>query len=135
MPITLKPLTQLPGATLSAFDGGDNTQKIRRIYFQVVPAGNYAGAPGDTMDFTTLGDFPHSEYAPLIVIMTSAKSGGVSGYEYNYVPNAAPTLQNGTFQVTECAAANNPLEDIGAGAYPAAVSGDTIIGFADFIRL
>lgn len=135
MSVTLKPLTQLPGATVSAFDGGDNTQKIRRIYFQVVPAGAYAGTPGDPMDFTTLGDFAHSEFAPLFVAMQSAKPGGVTGYDYSYVPNAAPTLINGTFQVIQCAAAGNPLADIGAGNYPAGVTGDTIIGYADFIRL
>lgn len=134
MTIALSALTQLPGATIPAFDGGDNTQKIRRIYFKVVASGAYLGAPGDVMDFTTLGDFPHSEYAPIFVAMSSANPAGASGYDYQYTPNAAPTLANGSFQVLKGNGAA-PNVDIGAGAYPAGVTGDTIIGYADFIRL
>ena len=139
MSVTLAILKEPVGLTnVTAFDGTDSNQKIRRVYFQVTPSNNpanYAGAPGDTMDFTTLGDIIKTEFPPLVVIMYSAKSGGSSGYDYNYVPNAVPTLQNGTFQVLQCGGATAPMADIGAGAYPAGVLGDTVIGYADFLKL
>lgn len=117
------------------FKGGDNTQKVRRVYFQVTPSGNYPGTPGDPMDFTTLGEEPHSGYAPIIVFMVSAKSGGTSGYTYAYSPGNPSSQTNGFFQVLVNAAATNPDGDLGAGAYPAGVLADTILGYADFIRL
>src|SRR6185503_2479542 len=117
----------------SSFLGGDNTQKLRRVYFKVVASNNYAGAPGDPMDFTTLGELPHSQYPPVLVVMQSQNPAGAGGYKYQYIPNANPTLANGTFQVLKGQA--GPDIDIGAGAYPAGVTGDTIVGYADFIRL
>lgn len=121
--------------TPSAFGSGDNTQKIHRVYFKVTASGSYAGAPGDPMDFTTLGDMVKSSYAPLFCMIESYKPGGTSGYQYQYVPNASnPSVSNGFFQVLKAPGATGPQVDIGAGAYAAGITGDTIIGFADFVR-
>jgi hypothetical protein len=117
------------------FNGVDNTQKIERVYFTVTPAGNYAGAPGDTLDFTALGDLIKSDYGPIFVSIESQKTSGASGYVYQYNPDANKTISGGKFQVLQCAAAGNPLADIGAAAYPAGVTGDTIVGYADFLRV
>jgi|ERR1700722_1494506 len=122
-----------PLTSLAPFDGTDTTMKMLRIYFTVAPLGNYA-ALGDTLDFTLLGDLLISGYVPVFVYIQSASSGGVSGYEYAYTPAAVPTLANGKFQVLQ-GANGAPNADIGAGAYPAAVLADTIVGYADFLRL
>ena len=124
-------------STPTPFNGVDTTKAVERIYFTVTPSGNYAGAPGDPMDFTQLGDLIKSGQPPLLVVMLSSKAGGnSSGYDYNYNPGTAPsTISNGTFQVLQCAGNGNPLADIGAGAYPAGVTGDNIVGYADFLRL
>ena len=125
-------------ATLSTptpFGGVDTTKSIERIYVQVTPtnAVNYPGAPGDTLDLTVLGDLIKSGQLPVFAELQSIKSTGATGYEYRYIPGT--TLANGTFQVLQCAAAGNPMADIGAGAYPAAVLADTIVGYIDFLRL
>lgn len=120
--------------TGTPFDGVDNTQKIQRVYFEVTAAGNYAGAPGDTLDFTKLGDLVKSDFGPVFVAMKSQNPAGSSGYDYEYIPDANRTLAGGKFQVLQ-GANGAPNADIGAGAYPAGVTGDTIIGYADFIRV
>lgn len=129
MSIKLTPLS-----SPTPFGGSDFTAKILRIYFTVVASGNYP-ALGDLMDFTQLGDLIKSGQPPVFVAIQSAKSGGVSGYFYEYTPAAVPTVSNGFFQVLQCAAAGNPAADLGAGAYPAGITGDNIVGYADFLRL
>jgi hypothetical protein len=128
-------MAEYSGPAGTSFRGGDNTQKLRRVYLQITCTGNYAGAPGDAMDFTTLGEIPHSSYAPVFALFTSLNPSGNSGYFYSYVPAATPTLSNGFFQVLRCGGVNTVLADLGAGAYPAGVTGDTIVGYVDFIRL
>jgi len=116
----------------SSFPGFTNDQNLLYVYFKVTAAGAYA-ALGDPLDLTALGDVIKSPYLPLWVEIQSQKSGGLSGFVYGYVPGT--TLANGKFQVlTSNGAAPNPLLDLGAGAYPAGVTGDTIIGIAAFIR-
>jgi hypothetical protein len=119
-------------STPTPFGGVDTTKALERIYVQITALGNYA-ALGDTLDLTVLGDLIKSGYLPIFYYLQSQKAGGVSGYEYCYVPGT--TLANGKFQVLQCAGAGNPMLDIGAGAYPAGVLADTIIGFFDFLRL
>lgn len=128
MAVVISKLNTAPSPFLSE----DNTQRIHRIYFQVIASGTYAGVPGDPMDFTTLGDFTHSQYPPILVQMLSANPLGASGYVYSYT--SGTTSANGKFQALK-GNGTNQMQDIGAGAYPAGVSGDTIIGYADFIRL
>ena len=120
-------------STPTPFQGVDTTKSVERVYFTVTASGNYAGTPGDTMDFTNLGDLIKSGQPPIFVAMQSANKAGASGYSYEYIPNT--TLANGYFQVLQCANAAAPMADIGAGAYPAGVTGDTILGYADFLRL
>jgi hypothetical protein len=117
-----------------SFNGVDNDQKIARVYFTVTPSGNYP-ALGDPMDFTALGDVIMSGQPPLFVAIQSAKSGGASGYQYSYNPGNPSTQANGKFQVLQNGAGTSPNADIGAGAYPAGVTGDTIIGYVEFPRL
>lgn len=134
MSLTITPTT----APQQAFGGHDNTQKVERLYFTVVAANapaNYPGTPGDVLDFTQIGEGVKSSAAPIFVQIQSARSAGNSGYFYEYIPNAAPTQANGKMQVMQCGGAAAPLADIGAGNYPAGVLGDTIVGYADFLRV
>jgi hypothetical protein len=111
-----------------SFDGTDATQSLIRAYFTVTPSGSYTTL-GDTLDLTPLN--VTSGYNPLLVVMRSAKAGGVSGNTYAYTPaSSSPTQANGKFQAFVAAGTEVP-----AGAYPAGVTGDTIIGYADFIKL
>lgn len=128
-------LTAAVFSSTTPFGGTDFTGKIERVYFQVTPANapsNYPGPAGDTLDLT-LGGIVHSGYAPIFVVIQSIKAGGVSGYGYDYLPGTTPA--NGTMQVTQCAGAGAPMADIGAGNYPAGVLADSIVGYADFLRL
>lgn len=132
--IVLTPLTN----PQTPFQGVNNNQNTLDIYFNIVASGNYP-AGGDAMDLTQLGDLIMSnQYAPLWVEIQSSKAGGASGNVYQYTPAASlPTLRNGLFQVLKGQAAGTipPNVDIGAQAYPASVSGDTIVGHAVLIRL
>ena len=121
------------------FQGINNTQTLLEVYFKVVPSGNYP-ALGDTLDFSQLGDLLMvNKYAPIHVDIRSAKSGGASGFLYSYTPAASsPDLTNGKMQLLTASGAGTPaapLVDAGGIAYPAGVTGDTIIGKAVFIRL
>lgn len=121
------------GPAGSPYPGFTNDQSLLYITFKVKPAGNYA-ALGDTLDLTALGDVVKSSYVPLSVEMKSANTAGLSGFVYGYVPGT--TNANGKFQVlTSNGVSPNPLVDLGAGAYPAGVLGDTILGLAIFIRV
>jgi hypothetical protein len=134
MSLVLSPLTN----PQTPFQGINNDQTTIDVYFLITPSGNYP-AGGDLMDLTQLGDLIMSnEYAPLWVEIQSAKPGGVSGNVYDYAPAAsAPTMRNGLFQLLKGQAAGTvpAFVDAGAQAYPASVTGDTIIGKATLIRL
>lgn len=125
------------GTGISTWDGIDNTQSLILVSFQVVPSNTPANylALGDILDLTPLVALNAPlTLLPFWVDIKSYKAGGDSGFVYRYLPGT--TLANGKFQVlTSNGAAPNPLLDLGAGAYPAGVTGDTIIGIAMFVRL
>lgn len=107
------------------------------VFFKVTPSGSYASG-GDTLDLTVLNslvpglDPVKTTALPLQVQLQSAGSTH-SGYLYSYAPGT--TLANGKFQVIETGAAvSGPFAQLAAGAYPAAVTGDTITGYAVFLR-
>lgn len=112
------------------------------LMFQIAPAGNYAGVPGDPMDLTAMTAPPGEtiltglSQGPVNVTINSQNPAGASGYHYKYIPNVAPpnnSAGGGFFQVLQGANAA-PDADIGAGAYPAGVLADTIIATATFLR-
>ena len=113
----------------AAFPGVDNTQRIARVYFSIAATGTYA-ALGDPLDISALKTAACTSQMPLFVAMQSQGSVN-SGYLYEWLPNSA--TGNGKFQVMK--GATGPIVDLGAGAYPAAITGDTIVGYADFPRL
>lgn len=135
MSIQVKALT----SPQEAFGGFDNTQKVERVYFQATLSNTgtaYPGAPGDTLDFTQIGEPIKSGAAPIFVsAIQSVNPAGSSGYIYNYIPNAAPTQANGKLQVLTTPNGGGALVDFGAQNYNAAQLADTLVGYADFLRV
>jgi hypothetical protein len=86
-------------------------------------SGNYATG-GDTLDFTTIpGRVPASQPPKQVWI------AGTGGYSFGWVPGT--TLANGKVKVNTTAAT-----ELGAGAYPAGITGDANIEFeAVFAKL
>lgn len=111
--------------------------RVVEVFVEIVASGSYA-AGGDTLDLTALAGAlgqigVPAETLPIIANIVSANASGVSGYVYAYRPGT--TQANGKMQVlVQGAAAGDPLADLGAGAYPAGVSGDAIIGRFTFPR-
>jgi hypothetical protein len=119
----------------NAFPGVDESMRLSAVFFKVVASNNYA-AGGDTLDLTALADFIKSSGPPVVVELFSQKAGGTSGFMYAYSPAAVnPAQNNGKMQVFTGAAAQAALTELANGAYPAGVTGDTIIGIAYFPRI
>jgi len=83
----------------------------------IVASGSYATG-GDTINFTSLG-IPSSQGAFWV------KFNSLNGYGYTFAPGT--TQANGKVRINT--ASNTEL---GAGAYPAGITGDTIVYFALF---
>jgi len=96
------------------FDG----KKIH-VVGSIVASSTYATG-GDALSFANLGI--KSSQAPFWV-----KFNSLAGYGYTFSPNATPTQSNGLMRVNT--AANTEL---GAGAYPGGITGDTIGFYALF---
>lgn len=122
------------------FDGLDEGQKIVYAFLVLTPSnagnGGYV-VGGDAVDFTKLSPPPPSGYAPVQANFYSMSgASGHSGYQYYWRPGNPPTLQNGRVQVeTTGNGAGNPLQELAAGAYPAGILADTIVGIAAFVRV
>ena len=118
------------------------TGKIFHVLFTIAVSGNYS-AGGDTLDLTQLFNLASSapgDTLPTIdavakVEIQSFRAQGATGsaglYVYSYAPGT--TLANGTMQVFTGAAAQSPLTELSAGAYPANVANDVIQGEAYFV--
>jgi len=111
--------------------------RVVQVFVTITASGNYT-AGGDTLDLTALtGALGQvgvpTETLPITATIQSANSSGLSGFLYGYRPGT--TQANGKMQVlVQGAAAGDPLADLAAGAYPAGVTGDTIIGCFTFPR-
>jgi hypothetical protein len=92
--------------------GGDNLY----VFGTLVASGNYSSG-GDTLDFTTVANQIGASQAPVQVWV-----GGTTGDNYGFVRAASPTLANGKIKINT--ASNTEL---GAGAYPGRITGDTNI--------
>jgi len=98
---------------ITSIDSGKNALYI---FGTLTASGSYTGG-GDTLDFTTVANQIAASLAPLQVWV-----GGTTGDNYSFVRAASPTLANGKIKINT--ASNTEL---GAGAYPARITGDTNI--------
>jgi hypothetical protein len=111
--------------------------KLMRYYIQITltnTPNNYP-ANGDTIDLTNI-TFPPGMNGMITsgnVLFGSPQSqptssSSHSGFMYAYLIGTGTTpLKNGKIQVLVCAGAGNPMQDLGAGNYPAGVLSDTIV--------
>ena len=111
--------------------------KTLEIYFTITASNAPANYPagGDTLDLTQVlanlqGFLITSSAIPLqVYIQSQSAANGHSGYLYSYRPGT--TLKNGKMQVlTSNGVSPNPLLELPAGNYPAAILNDTIVGLA-----
>ncbi|MGH9703344.1 MAG: hypothetical protein ACRD4K_08205 [Candidatus Acidiferrales bacterium] len=102
----------------------------RRIHVAgtVTASGNYSTG-GDTID---LSQFPiiGSTQPP---IAGTSWVDGLAGYDYVFTPGAA--LNNGKVKVFQQGASAGAFPELAAGAYPGAVTGDTITFYGIFKKL
>jgi hypothetical protein len=88
------------------------------VFGTLTPSGSYSTG-GDTLDFTTVANQIGASQAPVQVW-----AGGTTGDAYSFIRAASPTMANGLVKVNTGSAS-----ELGAGTYPARISGDTHIQF------
>lgn len=124
------------GTQLSSFPAVDAGQFLDYLFFGVAASGNYPTG-GDTLSFVGASPLLTTSQPPVgpVTIQSQSSSAGHSGYLYYFRPAAAPTQANGKMQVlTTGGGSGQALVELAAGAYPAAITGDTIVGTAAFPR-
>ena len=94
-------------------DSGENDLYV---FGTLTASGSYASG-GDTLDFTTVANQIGASQAPVQVWV-----GGSSGDSYGFVRAASPTLANGKLKIN-----TTSNSELGAGAYPARITGDANI--------
>jgi hypothetical protein len=112
----------------------DRSTNALRVYGKIVAAGSYTTG-GDGLSFAGL-DAIKSDSVPSFVSIQSQASGGASGFEYRFVPGT--TMANGKMQSfgqqpTSVTSGIIALNEIAAAAYPAGITGDTIVFEAIFL--
>ena len=101
--------------TIAAVDAAaDNVY----VFGTLTASGNYASG-GDTIDFTSVAAQISASQAPVQLWMA-----GSTGDAYAFVRAGSPSLANGKVKINT--ASNTEL---GAGAYPARITGDANIQF------
>jgi hypothetical protein len=99
----------------------------------IAASGNYATG-GDTLDWTPVGAGVNGRnfgiaQGPKAVINVY----GISGYVY--APVAGTAINNWKLKAFQSAGSAAPMAELGAGAYPGGVTGDTINFSAIFRKL
>ena len=94
----------------------------------VAASGNYTTG-GDTLD---LSQFPlvASEQPPTV---GTGWMDGLAGYDYVFAPGAA--MNSNKVKVFQQAATAGAFPELAAGAYPGAITGDTITFYGIFKKL
>jgi len=102
--------------------------KTVRVWFTVTASGTYPTG-GDTLSFAGLG-LQGVSLAPLW-----CEVQGINGFIYAYVFGSPASLSNGKMKafVEQAVATNTPLAEHTNVAYVAGITGDTIVGYADFL--
>lgn len=113
--------------TFTLVDTWDDGKRIHASG-TVAASGTYASG-GDTLDlsqFPTLG----SSQAP---IQGTAWLDGLAGYDYVF--SAGSALNNGKVKIFQQGASAGAFPELAAGAYPGAITGDTITFYGIFKKL
>jgi hypothetical protein len=113
--------------TFNLIDTWDDGQRIHASG-TVAASGNYSTG-GDTLD---LSQFPiiASTQPP---IQGTVWLDGLAGYDYVFSPGSA--LNSGKVKIFEQGTSAGAFPEIAAGAYPSAITGDTITLYGIFKKL
>jgi hypothetical protein len=113
--------------TFSLIDTWDDGKRVH-VTGTAAASGNYSTG-GDTLD---LSQFPiiAATKAP---VQGTAWMDGIAGYDYVFIPGAA--MNNNKVKIFQQAASAGPFPELAAGAYPAAITADTITLYAIFKKL
>jgi hypothetical protein len=113
--------------TFSLIDTWDDGQRIH-VTGTAAASGNYSTG-GDTLD---LSKFPiiAATQAPL---QGTAWMDGIAGYDYVFTPGSA--MNNNKVKIFQQGASAGAFPELAAGAYPSAITSDTITLYAIFKKL
>ena len=113
-----------------AFTLVDTWDDGKRIHVSGTAAasGNYSTG-GDTLD---LSQFPVVA-ATQPPVQGTAWMDGLAGYDYVFAPGSA--MNNGKVKIFQQGASAGAFPELAAGAYPAAITGDTITFYGIFKKL
>jgi hypothetical protein len=104
--------------TFSVVDRWDDGKRIH-VNGTVVATGNYT-ASGDTLDLSQV-PLIVSDQAP---VQGTAWTDGLAGYDYLFDPGAA--LNSNKVKIFRQGSAAGAFPELAAGAYPGAITSDTI---------
>jgi hypothetical protein len=113
--------------TFTLVDTWDDGKRIH-VAGSVSASGNYTTG-GDTLDLSQV-PVVASVQPP---ILGTAWMDGLAGYDYVFFPGAA--LNNGKVKIFQQGASAGAFAEVAAGAYPAAITSDTITFYGIFKKL
>jgi hypothetical protein len=113
--------------TFTLVDTWDDGLRIH-VSGTVAASGNYT-ASGDTLDLSQAG-IPAVTQPP---VQGTAWMDGLAGYDYVFYPGAA--LNAGKVKIFQQGTSAGPFPELAAGAYPAAITSDTITFYGIFKKL
>jgi hypothetical protein len=108
-------------------DSWDDGQRIH-VCGTVAASGSYS-IGGDTLDLSQQPIVPSTQPP----ITGTAWMDGLAGYDYVFIPGAA--LNNGKVKIFQQGSGAGAFAELAAGAYPAAITGDTITFYGIFKKL
>ncbi len=108
----------------------DTWEDGRRIHVSgtVIASGNYATS-GDTLD---LSQFPIIA-ATQTPIQGTAWMDGLSGYDFVFYPGS--TMNSGKVKIFQQGASAGAFPELASGAYPSAITSDTITFYGIFKKM
>src|ERR1700683_2250533 len=122
---------KFPGGTMAlTFSLVDTWDDGQRIHVAGTPAWSGSYSPGgDTLD---LSQFPviAATQAP---VQGTAWMDGLAGYDYVFYPGSA--MNNGKVKIFQQGASAGAFPELAAGAYPSAISADTITFYGIFKKM
>ena len=113
--------------TFTLVDTWDDGKRVH-VAGTVAASGNYSTS-GDTLDLSQ-SPIVASTQAP---INGTAWMDGLAGYDYVFYPGAA--INSGKVKIFQQGASAGAFPELGAGAYPSAITSDTITFYGIFKKL
>jgi hypothetical protein len=113
--------------TFTLVDTWDDGNRIH-VTGTIAASGNYATG-GDALDLSQYPDIA-STRAP---IQGTAWMDGLAGYDYVFTPGSA--MNNGKVKIYQQGASAGAFPELASGAYPTAISSDTIAFYGIFKKL